>query len=306
MPYLSSDLITAVKRRAAVPTSQITFQPADYFQLADEEIRSKLIPLITKNIEDYYTVPFTTPLIANQFNYPIPTRAVAQGLRDIEIIQDGDRLSRTPLERLDRSDLYATYSGNYRFTIRKNGFYLEGNNVVIYPTPLTTQNQLSLCYTCRPNQIVATTECGQVQSINFSTNQITLVSTPPQTFTTSSPLDFINAMPGFSWAAQDMTPTSIVGNVLTFASALPTSLLNGDWICLSGQSCVVQVPVELQPLLYQYVTVRLLSAQGDAQALHDAIAELTKLEENAQLLTSPRVVGKSKRVTNTRAMNRWV
>lgn len=305
MAYLTSDLVTAVKRRAAVPSSQITFLGTDFYQLGDEEIRSKLIPLITKNIEEYYVQPYDYAITANQASYAIPTRAIATALRNVQIVQSDDEESRTELERIDPTDLYSTYSGNYRFTVRKNGFYLEGNNVIVYPTPTTTQNLLRLSYACRPNSLVDVSACGQVQSINTALNQITLVSVPG-TFSTSTPLDFINALPGFSWAAQDQTPTSIVGNVLTFASALPATLLVGDWICLSGQSCVMQVPVELQPLLTQYVVVRVLAAQGDEQALQAAIAELEKLETNALLLIQPRVQGKPRRVVKSRSINRWV
>jgi hypothetical protein len=68
----------------------------------------------------------------------------------------------------------------------------------------------------------------------------------------------------------------------------------------------VQVPVELQPLLTQYVVVRVLSAQGDSGALKNAIAELEALEKNASLLLTPRVQGSVKRVVNTRAISRWV
>ena len=303
MAYLTSDLVVAVKRRAAIPSSQITFQDVDIYQLGDEEIRSKLVPLVMKNLEEYWVTHLDLNITANQSNYTIPTRAVAQGLRNVQIIQSADELSRTELERLDPTDLYSTYSGNYRFTIRKNGFYIEGNDLVVYPTPTTTENYLRMSYACRPNSLVDITACGQVQSI--SGNTITLVSVP-STFTTSTPLDFVNANPGFAWPAQDWTPTSIVGTVLTFADAIPTSLLVGDWICLSGQSCIMQVPVELQPLLVQYVTVRVLSAQGDAQALQAAIAELEKLETNALLLIQPRVSGKPRRVVKSKGINRWV
>lgn len=305
MAFLTSDLVTAVKRRAMIPSSQITFQAADFYALGDEELRSKLVPLVMKNMEEFWIVAKDYALTANQASYTIPTRAVAQGLRDVQIVQSSDDLSRTPLERLDPGDLYSSYSGNYRFTVRKSGFYLQGNNVVVYPTPTSTLNLLRLSYTCRPNQFVDTTACGQVQSIDRNANTVTLV-TIPSTFTVSSPLDFINAAPGFDWAAQDQTPTLIVGTTLTFATTLPTSLVVGDWICLSGETCVMQVPVELQPLLYQYVVVRVLSAQGDEMALRDAIAELEKLEANAQLLIAPRVKGKPKRCVNSRAINRFV
>lgn len=303
--YLSSDLVVAVKRRAAVPTAQNTFQNSDFYSLADEEIRSKLVPLVMKNMEEFYVRPLDYQINANQSSYLIPTRSVASGLRDVQIIDSNDDQNRFPLERIDLGDLYSSFAANYRFTIRKNGFYPQGNSIIIYPTPTMTVNLLRMYYVCRPNSIVDVTACAQVTGINTALNQISVTSLP-STFSTSSPLDFVKANPGFECSAIDQTPTLIAGTVLTFGSALPTDLSIGDYLCLAGQSCVVQVPVELQPLLYQYIVVRILSAQTDTQALQSAINELKVLEENAQLMIAPRVAGKSKRVVNARAINRWV
>jgi hypothetical protein len=52
--------------------------------------------------------------------------------------------------------------------------------------------------------------------------------------------------------------------------------------------------------------VRVLSSQGDAQALQAAVGELQQLEKNAMMLLAPRVSGKVKRVTNTRGVSRFV
>lgn len=312
MSYLSTDLAAAVQRRAAIPASQSTFSPTALYALGDEEIRSKLVPLVCRNIEDFYTQFLDYPITAGQAAYNIPTRAIAGALRDVQIIQASDTESRTPLERLAPEDLYSSVGGNYRFTIKKTGFYLQGNQVMMYPAPtMTSPNLLRLSYYCRPNQLVDPTACGQILSINTSTNTVVLASSAPSTFTTASALDFIGAKPHFDWLIQDAVPasigtTTVANDTLVFSVAIPSALAVGDYVCLSGQSCVVQVPVELQPLLIQYVTVRVLSAQGDQQALQAAIAELGKLEENAILLIAPRVVGKSKRATNTRGISRFV
>lgn len=319
MAYLTTDLASAVERRAAIPTSQATFTPADLYALGDEEIRSKLIPLICRNIEDFYTQFKDLPLIANQAAYQIPSRAIAGALRDVQIVQTNDTESRTPLERLAPEDLYSSVGGNFRFTIKKNGFYLQGNQVVIYPMPTLTSNLLRLSFYCRPNMLVDPTSCGQVLSIattNVANDTIVFSTTLPDPMLTTvggalPPLDFISAQPHFDWWSQDQVPSSVAtttvsNDTLVFSAAVSTNLAIGDYVCLAGQSCVVQVPVELQPLLTQYVVVRVLSAQADQQALQAAIAELTKLEENAILLIAPRVVGKAKRATNTRGISRFV
>lgn len=305
MPYLTSDLVASVKRRANVPTSQITFSLPDFYALADEEIRSKLMPLVLKNMQEFYVRTYDYPLTSNQARYLIPTRAIASGLRDVQIVNSANDESRTPLERLSPEDLYTSISSSsFRVTIQKNGFYLEGNTVVVYPKPKTTSNLLRLSYYCRPNQLVDVSACGLITAINTATNQITLVAIPT-TFSISTPMDFVKANPGFECSAIDQFPTALAGNVLTFAS-LPVDVSVGDYVCLAGQTCVVQVPVELQPLLFQYVVVRLLESNGDSTGLREAMSELAKLEENAQLLIAPRVAGKMKRAVNSRPINRLV
>jgi hypothetical protein len=146
--------------------------------------------------------------------------------------------------------------------------------------------------------------CAQITAINPSLNQVT-VSALPSNISTSTTVDFVMANPNYDYTAIDQTITNIAGSVLTFAS-LPASLSVGDYICQSTQSCVLQIPDELIPLLSQYVVVRVLSAQSDAQALQEAISELQKLESNANLLIAPRVNGKPKRVVNTKGITRYV
>lgn len=302
---LTSDLSTSIQRRSAVPSAQITFSSTDFYALMDEEIESKLIPLILRNLEEFYAYDFKYSITAGQGSYSIPTRAIAGKLRDVQIISSTDADSIYPLARLDVSDLYASTSSNSKVLIKKNGFYLKGNNVVMYPTPTVTQNYLNLEHYIRPNLCVDPSVCGLISSINAGTNQITVVALPSN-ITTATPVDFVRVNSGFECTAIDQIITAVSTNTITLSATLPTSLAVGDYVCQAKQSCVVQVPQELLPLLSQYVVVRVLAAQGDGQALQAAISELTKLEENAMLLISPRVDGKPKRATNSRGMSRFV
>lgn len=303
--YLAGDLMTSVKRRCNVPTAQITFQQADFYALADEEIRSKLVPLILKHMEEFYVATLDYTVASHQTVYAIPTRAIGMALRDVQIVSSTDPDTRVGLERLNPEDMYAGISGNARFLVKKNGFYLQGNSVILYPTPLQAIDILRLSYYMRPNQLVDVTTCGLITAVNAGANQIT-VATVPSNITTSTPVDLVRAIPGFECTAIDQVVTNITSNVLTFSGTLPTNVAAGDYVCQATQSCVVQVPPELQPLLFQYVVVRILAAQGDQANLKAAVAELEMLEKSAGTLLAPRVSGKVKRVVNARSINRWV
>ena len=301
----ANDLMADVKRNCNVPTSQITFQNTDFYALADNSIRSKLVPLIIKTMEEFYVYPINYAIATGQIAYPIPPRAINMMVRSVQIISSSDPDTRVNLERLNIEDLYAGISGNARFLVKKNGFYLEGNNVVLYPTPVQNLDILRLNYYIRPGQLVDISSCAQVQSINASTNVVTCVSVP-STFTNATLYDLVKANPGYDYTAIDQPVTTVNGNLITFTNALPAGLSVGDWICPQYQSCIVQVPLELQPLLTQYVVIRVLSAQGDTIGLKNALAELKDLEDNAKALLSPRVSGSVKRVVNARGINRWV
>lgn len=306
MSYLSNDLVNNVVRYAHIPLSQVTVQETDILAMADDSIRSKLVPLILKHCEEFYVYPCNYTFNANQSIYPIPYRAINMKLRNVELVSSSDPDVRFNLDRLNREDLYTSMSGNVWMKVKKTGFYLEGNNVVLYPMPLqSSTDTIRLNYFIRPNQLVDVSQCAQIQSVNFTNNQITCVSVP-STYSTQNTFDIVKAQPGFDCTAIDQSVTNITGNIITFSSTLPTNISVGDYICLSTTSCVVQVPVELQPLLCQYVVVRVLSAQGDSNALKAALSELETLEKNASLLLAPRVEGNPRRVTNTKSIARLV
>ena len=302
--YTSDDLISAVKRYANVPTAQTTFQPTDFLALADDSIKAKLVPLIIKHCEEFYVRPYDYSVLANTSTYAIPTRAVNMMLRAVQLVDSTNANVLINLDRLNIEDLYMSMSGS-RVRMQKNGFYLEGNNVVLFPIPLQVGGTLRLKYFIRPSQLVPLSSCAQILSINTGTNTITCVALP-STWSTANTFDLVKANPGFECTAIDQLATTVTGATITFTTTLPTNVSVGDYICLANQSCIVQVPPELQPLLFQYVVIRVLSAQGDANALKAAIAELEALEKNASILLAPRVQGSTKRVTNSRAINRLV
>lgn len=299
---LSTDFVTSVKRRCNVPTSQVTFQAPDFYALGDEETRSKLLPLIKSQMQRYYITNFDQPVVANQTSYPMPYRAVAMSLEDVMIVSSTDPDTRVGLEMLNPEDLYAGISGNGRSLIKKSGFYIDGNNVILYPKPSQSLDILRMPYLMRPSQLVDPTVCGLITGISGSAISVAVV---PSNITTLTTVDFVKANPGFECTAIDQTISSIVSTTINMVVAPPSTLSIGDYVCQSNQSCVVQVPLDLQPLLFQYVVVRILSAQGDQTNLKSAEGELEKLETAAGKLLAPRVSGKPRRVVNARSIARW-
>ena len=298
--YTTNDLATSVKGRANIPLSQNTFQVTDLYRFGDEEIRTRVLPMILKHMEEYYVRYVDYTITAGITSYLIPTRAVMSKLRDVELVNPTNTLIRIPLERLTREDLTLMRSG---ISMTKSGFYLEGNSVILYNVIPASGYKLRLVYYCRPSSLIDVSAAAQIIGINWATNSIT-VGTVPSTYSSNTVLDFVKANPGFECSAMDQTPVSVSSNVFTFSS-LPVDVAVGDYLCPATQSCVVQIPAELHPLLSAAVVVRVLSAQSDTTALKVAMAELQSLQSYADELLSPRVDGKLKKAISGRGIGRF-
>lgn len=283
--YTTSDLVEAVKAIASIPSSQNLFATADFLRFANRAMHKKLIPLVLSTREEYWVKTYDLAITANQAEYAIPQRAIGSKLRDVVLVEG---TSETSLPRLEPENIYSTESGRL-------GFYLEGTNVVLNPTPDATQDTLRLKHFRRPNKLVATTACGLIESINTSLNQVTITSTPT-TFANGLLVDFVVGNQGSDWRAIDQAITGVSGTTITFAS-LPSGLAAGDYVCIAGESCVPQLPFELLPILEDEVARMCRQAQGKKDDAADK--ELEEDKREALKMLTPRVDGEPKKIVGT-------
>jgi hypothetical protein len=291
------DITTSAKRRALIPSAQVTFQTADFTAIANEELQTYLVPLITSQREDYFIAHYDVTITGGTIQYRLPTRAVGQALRMAHLVDVQGMLQ--PFPRYAREALSGAPGG---------GFYLDGNVLQIATDNPDSVGQLGqsirMTYFLRPNTLVASTAVGIVTNINAGAKQVT-VGTAPGTFTSSALYDLVRGIPGFESLAIDQAAT-IAGNVLTFANALPSDLLVGDVVALAGQSNIPQVPPEAHPLLAQRVAVKCLEALGDAEQIQHAGAAMARQEADFVKLIAPRVAGNVERVINRRSVFRTI
>lgn len=291
--YTSDQLITLIKTKGLIPTSQQTFQPADFLNLLNDEVSIGIVPFVMKIRSEHWVYTLDTAIVAGTAAYPIPTRAIGGKVREISIVDNAGNVYDVPQIQQEELPFYNSgmSSGGYNYQ-----FYFQANNIIIVPTPQTTVGLMRVTYYRRPNALVSSLSAALVTAVNVSTNTVT-VSSVPSTFSTSTPLDMINGNPGFEWRAIDLTPTTIVGTALTF-STLPTNLAVGDYLALSGQSPVPQMPVELIPMLTQRTVVKVLEALGDKQGVDIAQAKLIEINAACEHILSPRSDGNPKKLIN--------
>lgn len=249
-----------------------------------------------KSQEFYYAYDVDTSINATGL-YNIPTRAVGGKIVNAALISGNERydLSWITEEGLYRTD--HTVSG-------KPGIYIKRNEVILVPATQTGYDSIRLTITIRPGQFVETSACAQITAINTGTNTVTFASgTIPSTFVTSQTFDIIQNKPHFDHLAIDQTASSITTTTMVFSS-LPSRLVVGDWVSLAEQSCVIQCPVEIQPLLEQDTANTILRAQGDLEKAAVGEKELKKMVENTTNLYTPRIEQEGKKLVNRSRLTR--
>jgi hypothetical protein len=290
--YTTSDFLSSVRMRGSIPTtsnSNNVNNATNLLAMATEELHIKLLPLIMSVREEFYVANKDYTVTANQANYAIPSRASGMVLRDVLWVESG---AISAMQPVDPETITSTSTGE------PEGYYLEHNNVVLYPTPSSTSGTLRLRYFMRPSRLAATTACAQVSAIDTGTNIVT-VSSIPSSWGTGTIIDFIDADAPYACHSIDQTISSVSGTDISF-SDLPDNLAVGDWIALAEYSPIPQIPHEFQPVLSQMTVVKALEALGD----RDGAAVANKVLNDPQTgmivsclkLITPRVQGTPKKV----------
>lgn len=292
MAYTWTEFIDQTKSRCALPTSQTTYTTARLLALTNAEFGSRLVPIIDKIREGYYSYDIDTPLNSTGV-YDIHSRASGAKIISACLIDDTERYELTRYFERDLED-YNTSPCNY-------GYYLKRSQLILVPRQPSSWPTLRQTIFLRPPRIVDNESAAQITNINTGTGDITC-DTVPTSWTTADTFDMVQQNPHFDTLSLDLTISAITtgsGGVLTFTpAALSSRLAVGDWIGLSGESPVIQAPVEVQPLLSQYVANILLKGQGDTASYKAGVEDAKNLRESILSLISPRSQNEGKKLVN--------
>jgi hypothetical protein len=276
-------IVDQVTVKGALPDGY--FQDQTILDIAYDVLLSEITPLIMFRREEYYVKSIDYAITANQNAYAIPDRAIGMGLREVKWIS-GNRnfhIERMDPRYADRSDA----SWLYRF-------YLENNNVILWPTPSNTQDTLKLSYFFRPSKLVPVSECAKITNINTSTKTLTLASLP-NNWSISESFDLIKGKGGYEVIDFSLTASAVssVSNTITFVADLPSTIAVGDYVSLAGESCFPYMPQEAQIALIHGTVVGCLESLGDPAV---AVSAQKFAEQKAYLerLLSVRIEGQMK------------
>lgn len=304
----ASVLIESIKRRAAIPENQATFEAEDFLEFADEELLLALVPVIISLHEDFLLYEVEVPLEAGKSEYEIPSRAVANKLRDVQYKPDPSTL--LEMTRIGIGERFADYnSGGGNDSVKR--YYIKNNKIVLTPALGNTSASGSLVFIfyIKPSSLVLEDRVGVIQGINDLNNGNTeiVLNEVPENFNTSVLYDVYKAESPSSILNIDMTPVSIntINRSVTFATTdIPDELRVGDHLAQAQEATIPQVPNELQAMLAQMVACRCLEAQGDTNGLQNALLKLKQMTDASGTLIDNRVEDAPQKIVNRHSLLR--
>ncbi len=300
MAILTDDLITGVKRRITLPANRSLIQDADILAFADTVMRDRIVPMVLAARQNYYLTTSLVAVTAELDTYDIPYRAVGRALRDVKYSLDGTALrsQMKDLQQFEVEDLQ-----NYADTGTPEGFYFQGDKLVLVPEPVSSSEGILYFYDLKVAKLVASSACVLVGGTAATT--VTATGSVPSTFAADVEVDFLEARSGHSTRAMDVTLSGVAGTTLTFATGvIPTDLVVGDYLALAGQSPVIQAPDEVFPLLETSVSGMVLDAISDFEGKAALEKDMARQDVNLRGILEPRVRGEPKKIINQHGLLR--
>ena len=332
----TADLIQQVKWRQSIPDSGVAYSDQVLCDFLDQSNKGFIVPALEAMQEEYFVVtrdyqmPEQPPYslnspptdVGNVIN--IPSESTGYRLRDVYVISsDGTPYN---LQRLTPTQAASQNMGNQAWgpgynnqTVGIGGFFLQGNQVQIFPYGLASGKLIRLTFQRAPGTLCLTSAAGQVVSIAgdvavldkvlpwFGSSQVAAnMVTHVNAISYEDPHDYVTdaTAPVVVYTSptplSDMPLVNCVGNVITLPAGTGANIRANDWICVKGQSVFAQmIPQELLPSLVQRASAMMLESAGDREGMQIANGTFDTMLKAAIFLLTPRVLGKPIKVLPT-------
>jgi len=281
--FNTTRLLSQVTLKGALPDGR--FEDSEILDLATDALVAEIAPMLIAAREEFFVRTKDYTITADQAEYLLPTRAVGSSLREVKLIRGTTIVD---LPRMDPEDMDSTESGT------PSSFYLQGDNIVLYPTPDTTTNTLRVTYFCRPSALVPVIDCAQITAINGTT----LTLSVPTGWTTADTFDVVRGDSSFGLKGMDLAASVVNTGDMTLMS-VPDDTQVGDWVCLAGESCFPMIPADAHQLLVALTVVAALEALGDQTNLTPAATRAQMLKDALKAVLTQRVQGAPRRFGTT-------
>lgn len=294
--YTTSAIIQLAGIIGGVPAIQELYKASEQCLLMDAIMRNRVVPMIMKYRKQHFLTTYDQTTTTTT-SYVIHPEAMDLGLYNVTLVNSASQ--EYPLVPVDLDQEVEKRSRPYDSAAPTSapwGYYVRGDLLYLYPSStagLTLRQHYyrrpnrfcrSAAYTYTDTSLNEAAEAVRVVSVNTSTGAITCTSTSvPSTITTSTPVDVIKGTPGFGIKIFSLTPTAVTTSVVTLGGAAQIALVAAagivadDWLCLAGDSPVIQLPVEAHGILAQELACKLLEGIEDMEGLAAATKERDEL-----------------------------
>lgn len=294
---LVDDCVNSVYRNTALPNSQITYQTADIVAFLNEEQQTTISALVQSIRESYWIQYHDVVINPNVTSYIVPQRTIMGGLQDIVLVD----ASGNEIEIAQLSPEQQKVAPFYSFVpiSSMRGMYARDDTFNIYPItfPYPSGFIIRFKYPRRPSILVESSFCAQVLTVNYATKVVTVAAVPSGWTQGSTIIDIINNVPQFTSLSDDNLITTIAGTSITL-TALPTTVVAGQWLCPMGTTCVPQIPLELYPLLINAGCLRVFVSMQNANGFNTMSKVVSAQLDDAKTLLTPRWQGEAKKIVN--------
>lgn len=288
--YNTETLINNIKRRCAVPTSQLTYTPQGFTDIANDELQTEVVPLIMSTREEYF-VEHVDVLSPADGVIPFPNNAVGAKLRSVCYKQNTSPLV---LSNLPRIDLDVVAGVGFSSWTSFAGFYIEGNDICLYPnTSVPPNTTIRLYYYKRVLNLAAPSQYGQVTAVDPDLNTVVL-DFVPTVWAVGQTLNAVSSVQGFAITNASAEITALSAPTIELASVEGIEI--GDYVSLEGYSAVPQVPIEAHAYLAQLSAVKALEGLGDRPGMEAAQLKADKEKQSLLVMISQRVDGSVKKI----------
>lgn len=301
--YTSDDLISSLKRRIIVPTSQSTFTEQDFLDFATEEMNMALVQSVMQLQEDYYLHTVDVPIMLNKTKYAIPYRSIGNKLKDVAFKDENGNVQEMTRIGIEDLPFYNSSTG------RVHAYYMSSNEICLAAGSANMINpggSLMVSYYLRPNSLVPLKEVAIVSSIDRITGIIQLDNFP-ELFNQSKEIDLIMYKSPHKILKYDILSTAMNGTNKTITlnlTDIPEDLAKGDHIALATQTAIPQLPSDLHVILAHRMAARILEALGDTEGLQNANQKLAEMEQKTTVIIDDRVEAASRKVVNRHSILR--
>ncbi len=139
-------------------------------------------------------------------------------------------------------------------------------------------------------------EAGQITAI---VGNVVTVNNVPSDWTTSLVFDIVKGTPAFVSKGDDLAISAVnsLTGEITF-SALPSTVVVGDWVAVANTSPIPQIPYQMFPFLAQCVATKCLEGLADLEPLEAAQRKQERMKEDLLKMLQPRDMGNVQTVVN--------